>query len=125
MSVQVIGAGLAGLAAACRLAEAGQHVVLHEAAKFAGGRARSYDDPVLGCRIDNGNHLLLSGNGAAMAAVCRWRSFAAAGFGLCVVAWARTCFGRARRATGPALGSTGTLCITTSGFGVPKASRGP
>src|SRR5271163_4367125 len=71
MSVQVIGAGLAGLAAACRLAEAGQHVVLHEAAKFAGGRARSYDDPVLGCRIDNGNHLLLSGNYAAMGYLAR------------------------------------------------------
>jgi squalene-associated FAD-dependent desaturase len=71
MSVQVIGAGLAGLAAACRLVEAGQHVVLHEAAKFAGGRARSYDDPVLGCRIDNGNHLLLSGNHAAMAFLAR------------------------------------------------------
>jgi squalene-associated FAD-dependent desaturase len=70
-SVHVVGAGLAGLAAACRLTESGTHVVLHEAAKFAGGRARSYDDPVLGCRIDNGNHLLLSGNTAAMAYLAR------------------------------------------------------
>jgi squalene-associated FAD-dependent desaturase len=67
MSIQVIGAGLAGLAAACQLAENGEHVVLLEAAKAAGGRARSYFDPQLNCRIDNGNHLLLSGNAAAMA----------------------------------------------------------
>ena len=63
----MIGAGLAGLAAACQLTERGEHVVLFEAAKAAGGRARSYFDPQLNCRIDNGNHLLLSGNAAAMA----------------------------------------------------------
>ena len=67
MSIQIIGAGLAGLAAACLLTERGAHVVLHEAAKAAGGRARSYFDPQLNCRIDNGNHLLLSGNTATMA----------------------------------------------------------
>jgi squalene-associated FAD-dependent desaturase len=67
MSIQVIGAGLAGLAAACALTESGEHVVLFEAAKAAGGRARSYFDPQLNCRIDNGNHLLLSGNAATMA----------------------------------------------------------
>jgi squalene-associated FAD-dependent desaturase len=66
MTVHVIGAGMAGLAAACTLAERGEHVVLHEAAKAAGGRCRSYFDAQLGCRIDNGNHLLLSGNKAAM-----------------------------------------------------------
>lgn len=66
MSVHVIGAGLAGLAAACQLTECGHHVVLHESAKYAGGRARSYTDNVLGQRIDNGNHLLLSGNIAAL-----------------------------------------------------------
>jgi squalene-associated FAD-dependent desaturase len=66
MTVHVIGAGVAGLAAACRLAESGEHVVLHEAAKAAGGRCRSYFDAALGCRIDNGNHLLLSGNDSAM-----------------------------------------------------------
>jgi squalene-associated FAD-dependent desaturase len=62
MSVHVIGAGLAGLAAACQLTELGHHVVLFEAAPQAGGRARSYEDKQLGCRIDNGNHMLLSGN---------------------------------------------------------------
>ncbi|HTQ72379.1 MAG TPA: hydroxysqualene dehydroxylase HpnE [Acidocella sp.] len=66
MSVHVIGAGLAGLSAACCLAELGHHVVLFEAAPQAGGRARSYFDKQLGCRIDNGNHLLLSGNISAL-----------------------------------------------------------
>lgn len=64
--VHVIGAGLAGLAAGLRLAESGVAVVLHEAARQAGGRCRSYLDATLGCRIDNGNHLLVSGNRAAM-----------------------------------------------------------
>ncbi len=65
-TVTVIGGGVAGLAAACTLVENGVQVVLHEAAKAAGGRCRSYFDPQLNCRIDNGNHLLLSGNHAAM-----------------------------------------------------------
>lgn len=60
--VHVIGAGLAGLSAATSLAARGASVVLYEAAKWGGGRCRSYDDLQLGCRIDNGNHLLLSGN---------------------------------------------------------------
>lgn len=67
--VHVIGAGLAGLAAAVRLAKAGAHVRLYEAAQAAGGRCRSYDDAELGCRVDNGNHLIVSGNAAAMAYV--------------------------------------------------------
>ncbi len=66
-TVHVIGAGLAGLAAALSLVEAGRQVVLHEAAAAAGGRCRSYFDRGLGMRIDNGNHLMLSGNTAAMA----------------------------------------------------------
>ena len=64
--VHVIGAGLAGLAASLTLAENGVAVVLHEAARQAGGRCRSYLDASLGCRIDNGNHLLIAGNRAAM-----------------------------------------------------------
>lgn len=63
--VHVIGAGLAGLAAAVALAERGIQPIVHEAARQAGGRCRSYLDPVLGLLIDNGNHLLLSGNHAA------------------------------------------------------------
>src|SRR6202007_1494398 len=63
--VHVVGAGLAGLAAAVRLARRGARVTLHEAAGQAGGRCRSYHDPALGMVIDNGNHLLLSANHAA------------------------------------------------------------
>jgi squalene-associated FAD-dependent desaturase len=64
--VHVVGAGLAGLAAAIALADTGRCVILYEAAPQAGGRCRSYFDAELGCRIDNGNHLLLAGNRAAL-----------------------------------------------------------
>lgn len=64
MTVHVIGAGLSGLAAAVALAGAGHRVCVHEAAGHAGGRCRSYFDAALGRRIDNGNHLVLSGNTA-------------------------------------------------------------
>jgi len=62
----VVGAGLAGLSAACALASKGAHVTLYEGAPQAGGRCRSYFDPTLGQIIDNGNHLVLSGNHAIM-----------------------------------------------------------
>ena len=65
-TIHVVGAGLAGLAAAVRLAALGTRIVVHEAAGRAGGRCRSYHDPVLDMVIDNGNHLLLSGNRAAL-----------------------------------------------------------
>ncbi|HWU56135.1 MAG TPA: hydroxysqualene dehydroxylase HpnE [Rhizomicrobium sp.] len=60
----VIGAGLAGLSAATILAERGAAVTLIEAAGQAGGRCRSYFDSAIGGVIDNGNHLVLSGNRA-------------------------------------------------------------
>jgi squalene-associated FAD-dependent desaturase len=63
--VHIIGAGLAGLAAAVRLAGDAREIVVHEAAGQAGGRCRSYFDSQLGATIDNGNHLLLSGNSSA------------------------------------------------------------
>ncbi len=65
--VHVIGAGLAGLAAALSLTAQGRSVTVHEAGPAAGGRCRSYFDKEIGLRIDNGNHLLLSGNHAARA----------------------------------------------------------
>jgi squalene-associated FAD-dependent desaturase len=65
--VYVVGAGLAGLAAAVALAERGVRVELIEAAPQAGGRCRSYFDSQLQQVIDNGNHLVLSGNRATMA----------------------------------------------------------
>jgi hydroxysqualene dehydroxylase len=64
--IHVVGAGLAGLAAAVRLAAAGHRVLMHEAANQAGGRCRSYHDATLGMTIDNGNHLVLSGNRATL-----------------------------------------------------------
>jgi hydroxysqualene dehydroxylase len=65
-TVHIIGAGLAGLSAAVRLTAFGRNVVVHEATAFAGGRCRSYHDASVGMTIDNGNHLLLSGNHAAL-----------------------------------------------------------
>jgi hydroxysqualene dehydroxylase len=65
-TIHIIGAGLAGLSAAVRLTALGRKVVVHEATAFAGGRCRSYHDASVGMTIDNGNHLLLSGNHAAL-----------------------------------------------------------
>jgi hydroxysqualene dehydroxylase len=62
----IVGAGLAGLSAAVELAGATE-VRLYESAPQAGGRCRSYFDASLNMTIDNGNHLLLSGNHAALA----------------------------------------------------------
>jgi squalene-associated FAD-dependent desaturase len=65
-TVHIIGAGLAGLSAALKLTARGDTVVVHEATAFAGGRCRSYHDASVGMTIDNGNHLLLSGNRSAL-----------------------------------------------------------
>lgn len=61
MTIHVVGAGVAGLAAALLLAERGQAVVLHEAAPQAGGRCRALPDGT-----DNGTHALLGANTAAL-----------------------------------------------------------
>jgi squalene-associated FAD-dependent desaturase len=66
-NVHVIGAGISGLSAAVRLANAGTKVHVHEATQQAGGRCRSYFDAATNLTIDNGNHLLLSGNRHALA----------------------------------------------------------
>jgi squalene-associated FAD-dependent desaturase len=65
--VHIIGAGISGLSAAVRLANANFKVHVHEATQQAGGRCRSYFDTATNLTIDNGNHLLLSGNHHAMA----------------------------------------------------------
>lgn len=66
-TVHIIGAGISGLSAAVRLANAGCRVHVHEATQQPGGRCRSYFDAATGLTIDNGNHLLLSANRHALA----------------------------------------------------------
>ena len=63
----IIGAGISGLSAAVRLTNANFKVHLYEATQQAGGRCRSYFDAATNLTIDNGNHLLLSGNHHALA----------------------------------------------------------
>jgi hydroxysqualene dehydroxylase len=65
-TVHIIGAGISGLSAGVRLAKAGYTVHVHEATQQVGGRCRSYFDGATGLTIDNGNHLLLSGNHHAL-----------------------------------------------------------
>ena len=60
--VVIIGAGWAGLAAAVKLSQQGQKVILFESAKQAGGRARSvrFDNKDINSKeVDNGQHLLI------------------------------------------------------------------
>src|SRR5579871_1431333 len=66
-TVHIIGAGISGLSAAIRLVDEGYKVHVHEATQQAGGRCRSYFDAQTNLTIDNGNHLLLSGNHHALA----------------------------------------------------------
>src|SRR5260221_13020812 len=63
----IIGAGISGLSAAVRLANENYRVHVHEGTQQAGGRCRSYFDAATNLTIDNGNHLLLSGNRHAVA----------------------------------------------------------
>src|ERR1044072_925306 len=66
-TAHIIGAGVSGLSAAVRLGNANYKVCDHEAPQQAGGRCRSYFDAATNLTIDNGNHLLLSGNRHALA----------------------------------------------------------
>jgi hydroxysqualene dehydroxylase len=65
-TVHIIGAGIAGLTAAAHLAEAGRRVVVYETGPRAGGRCRSFADAALGRTLDNGSHMVLSGNRALL-----------------------------------------------------------
>ena len=58
-SIIVVGGGLAGLSAACALADAGYQVRLLEKRRYLGGRASSYEHPGTGEVIDNCQHVLL------------------------------------------------------------------
>jgi squalene-associated FAD-dependent desaturase len=57
-SVAIAGGGLAGLAAACALADSGFRVTLFERRPFLGGRASSYEHPGTSEVIDNCQHVL-------------------------------------------------------------------
>jgi squalene-associated FAD-dependent desaturase len=57
-TVTVIGAGVAGMSAACALAEAGLRVQIVERRGYLGGRASSYLHPGVGEVIDNCQHVL-------------------------------------------------------------------
>src|SRR5436190_2756138 len=58
-TVAIAGGGLAGLAAACALADAGFRVTLFERRPYVGGRASSYEHPGTGEVVDNCQHVLL------------------------------------------------------------------
>jgi squalene-associated FAD-dependent desaturase len=58
-SVGIVGGGLAGLSAACALADAGYKVTIFERKPFLGGRASSYEHPGTGEVVDNCQHVLL------------------------------------------------------------------
>jgi len=57
--VVITGGGLAGLAAACELADHGYKVVLAERRSSLGGRACSFSDPQGSGEVDNGQHVFL------------------------------------------------------------------
>ncbi len=60
LKIAIIGAGISGLAAAVRLVQSGaRQLTIFEARREAGGRTRSYVDPMTGDTIDNGQHLML------------------------------------------------------------------
>jgi zeta-carotene desaturase len=54
----VVGGGLAGLAAACALADSGFRVTVFERRPYLGGRASSYQHPGTGEVVDNCQHVL-------------------------------------------------------------------
>ena len=57
--VAIVGGGVAGLAAAIRVAEAGWIPILIETRKRLGGRATSFDDPRSGRVLDNCQHVVM------------------------------------------------------------------
>jgi zeta-carotene desaturase len=57
-TIAIAGGGLAGLAAACALANTGFKVTLFERRPYLGGRASSYEHPGTGEVVDNCQHVL-------------------------------------------------------------------
>lgn len=59
MRIAIVGAGLAGLAAGCELADHGHQVTLFEKRPFAGGKTYSFTDSETGDIADNGQHVFM------------------------------------------------------------------
>ena len=57
--VVILGGGIAGIAAALSLLDAGRRVTLVEARQFLGGRAFSFTDAAAGPPVDNGQHVIV------------------------------------------------------------------
>jgi len=57
--VGIVGAGLAGLAAACTLADSGVHVTIFERRPWAGGKTYSFVERETGAFVDNGQHIFM------------------------------------------------------------------
>ncbi len=57
--VVILGGGIAGIAAALELLDAGRGVTLVEARSFLGGRAFSFTDSKTGLALDNGQHVIV------------------------------------------------------------------
>ena len=58
--VVILGGGIAGIAAALELLDAGFQVTLIEARSFLGGRAFSFTDNATGLELDNGQHVTVA-----------------------------------------------------------------
>lgn len=69
--VIIIGAGLAGLAAALKLIDSGRQVTVLEQRAMCGGRAYAFTDPKSGHVVDNGQHVLMGCYQAALRYVDR------------------------------------------------------
>lgn len=59
MKAVVLGAGLAGLAAACDVAGAGGRAIVLERRPWAGGKAYSFAERETGAAVDNGQHIAM------------------------------------------------------------------
>ena len=55
----IVGGGIAGLSAACALADSGFRITVFERRPYVGGRASSYEHPGTGETVDNCQHVLL------------------------------------------------------------------
>ena len=93
----VVGGGFAGLAAATALADLGHEVHLVERRPFVGGKAFSFDDPVAGHAVDNGQHAFLSAYRNTLTLLERWGAGGLVAFGPRLEMFFMAAPGRAQR----------------------------